>query len=137
MKHSEDQDPNWDLLKKAAKTEPAANFTQNVMREIRLLDSAPGSSRFGWFSLRWAGCIAAAAAVIVICLVMLNPADQAPPLVDGDVDSHLAPVPVVYEEEITIEEFADELAELAYLSDLMEVPDTSLLADEELAALLF
>ena len=45
--------------------------------------------------------------------------------------------PTIYKEEITIEEFANELDELAYLSDLMDVPDTSLLADEDLAALLF
>jgi hypothetical protein len=42
-----------------------------------------------------------------------------------------------YAEEITLEEFEAELDELAYLSELMGVADTTLLPDEDLAALLF
>ena len=40
-------------------------------------------------------------------------------------------------EEISIEEFEAELDELVYMEELMGVSDTSLLADEDLAALLF
>ena len=133
MKHSEDKDPAWDLLKNARKTEPAGNFTQNVMREIRQLDQAP---EHGWFSLRWAAAFTAVAAVALGAFMVLKQPDTD----TSDLTTETAaatPAPVSYEEEITIEEFAEELEELAYLSDLMAVPDTSLLADEDLAALLF
>jgi len=132
MKHSEDNDPAWDLLKHARKTEPAGNFTQNVMREIRQLKSGQDKARSPWFSPRLVGSMAAAAAFLIGSVVLLKPSPDAPvePV-------QVVAAPVIYEEEITIEEFAAELEELAYLGDLMAVPDTSLLADEELATLLF
>ncbi len=137
MKHSEDNDPVWDLLKNAHKTEPAGNFTQNVMREVRQLDQAPARRSGAWFSFRWAAACTAVAAIALGGFMLLSQPNDAPDLPGETAAATPAPASPSYEEEITIEEFAEELEELAYLSDLMEVPDTSLLADEDLAALLF
>ena len=104
------------------------------MREVRRLDQVPERRFGGWFSLRWAAGLGAAAALVLAGVVVLHQPAVDPP---GGGPVEVVEAPVSYEQEITIEEFAEELEELAYLSDLMAVPDTSLLADEDLAALLF
>ncbi|MFT4548801.1 MAG: hypothetical protein ACI8XO_004974 [Verrucomicrobiales bacterium] len=134
MKHSEDNDPTWDLLKQARETKPAGNFAQNVMREVRLLDDAQDPAAAGWFSLRWAGAASAVAAVGLGGFMLFWPNSDSPA---EQVVEKPSAAPTSYDEEITIEEFTQELDELAYFCSLIEVTDTSLLADEDLAALLF
>jgi len=146
MNDLDENDPAWDLLKSARKTEVSPVFTQNVVREVRLLDDRENSGAggiAGWLSLRWASALAGAAALVVGAIFVLNNGnDDSETTTVAKEPTEVAPASVVvgssdYEEEISIEEFAEELEELAYLSDLMEVSDTSLLLDEDLAALLF
>lgn len=134
MKHTEEQDPLWDLLKLASKTEVRPTFAQDVAREARRLGVAPVPERQGWLWARWGAAVAAATALLVGgWFLAVKPSDRtgeiAAPVVEVD-----SPPP---RHEITLEEFAAELDELAYMSELFDVPDPSLLPDEELAALLF
>ena len=137
MKHSDDKDPAWDLLGHARKVEPAGNFTQNVMREVRQLDRPRGGRRPVWSACRWAGALAAVIALVSGSLMLIPKADDMATGAPVDPAGVAAQAAASQEGQITIEEFAEELEELAYLDELMSVPDTSLLADEDPAALLF
>ena len=134
MKHSEEQDPVWDLLQHTPATRVAPDFARDVLREVGGMDQADAPVVWGWFSPRLAAGLAAAAAVVLACVIVFKPS--------GSSDTNTASndgggAGSAYQEQITIEEFTNELDELAYLSGLMDVPDTSLLSDEDLAALLF
>ena len=140
MKHSDDdRDPVWELLEHARPDQVQPQFTQNVLREVRRLEGGTaGPVRVrtwagGW--LRTGSALAAAAVLLLGGFFLLrvierpptSAARQAAPIADS----------TDYQEEISIEEFEAELDELVYMEELMGVSDTSLLADEDLAALLF
>ena len=136
MKQSEDQDPVWDLLRHARPGRVDPNFAQDVLREVRQLQDGAGRNRadFGIF-LRAGAAVAAAAALLLGGFFLWR--DSGATRASEPGQSAAIAEFGSQQGEISIEEFAAELDELAYLSELMEVSDTSLLADEDLAALLF
>ena len=107
------------------------------LREVRQLDRPRGGRRPGWLACRWAGALAAVIALVSGSLMLIPKADDMATGAPVDPAGVAAQAAASQEGQITIEEFAEELEELAYLDELMSVPDTSLLADEDLAALLF
>ena len=134
MNHSEDQDPAWDLLNQARNIDVSPAFTRNVLREARKLGPQPEPGVLSWFSFCWGAAIAGAAALVIGGFLFLQSANLDGAAADSVVEEEAGPR---YEEEITIEEFTAELEELAYMSELFDVADPSLLPDEDLAALLF
>jgi hypothetical protein len=133
---SEEKDPVWELLKHARPCKVAPGFTEGVIREVGQLQGGrssrgPGSGIF----LRAGVAFAAAAALLLGGFVLLrDPGTAQPP---ETVQSGVVVEASLRHEEISIEEFEAELDELVYMEELMGVSDTSLLADEDLAALLF
>ena len=136
MNQPEDQDPVWDLLKQARPGRVDPEFAQNVLREVRQLGGGAGRGRADFAILLRAGAAVAAAAALVLGGFFLMRDSGSTPA-PGPGQSASIVESGSRQGEISIEEFAAELDELAYLSELMEVSDTSLLADEDLAALLF
>ncbi len=140
MKHSDDdRDPVWELLERARPDQIQPQFTQNVLREVRRLEGGAAGAVRAWLRaggwLRTGSALAAAAVLLLGGFFLLKVIErpptsavrQAAPIADS---AH-------HQEEISIEEFEAELDELVYMEELMGVSDTSLLADEDLAALLF
>ena len=136
MNQPEDQDPVWDLLKHARPGRVDPEFAQEVLREVRQLQGGAGRGRAGFGIYLRAGAAVAAAAALVLGGFFLSRDPGSTPAPEPNQSASIAEFGS-QRGEISIEEFAAELDELAYLSDLMEVSDTSLLPDEDLAALLF
>ncbi|MGI9239957.1 MAG: hypothetical protein ACR2RV_04105 [Verrucomicrobiales bacterium] len=108
------------------------------MREVRRLEGEKDQGWSGLSFLRAGGALAAAAAVLVGGFFFLKGADSQPGSTAGETVQVAEVEPSSPDqEEISIEEFEAELDELIYMSELMAVSDTSLLPDEDLAALLF
>ena len=138
---NEDQDPVWTLLKQARPTQIPTRFAQDAVREVRLLEGGKDRAWSGLGFLRAGGALAAAAAVVIGGFFLLKGAD---PQSGSAAEQTVQIVQIAGsdasspdQEEISIEEFEAELDELVYMSELMGVSDTSLLPDEDLAALLF
>lgn len=81
--HNDDWDENdatWQLLGKAAPKEASPRFADDVMRAVRLLPEAePVWPKILKFS-RWT---LAAACVVLAVTIFLDPADNAPKVVEG------------------------------------------------------
>jgi hypothetical protein len=135
MNQSEDQDPAWDLLNQAREIDISPTFTQDVLRDVRRLEPKRGDGAWGWLSLRWGAALAGAVALLIGGIFVVTSADQSA----SDPEPHAVAGGVIpeHEKEISIEDFTEELEELAYMSDRLNVADPSLLPDEDLAALLF
>ena len=124
----------WNLLSHARKTEAGPMFVRNVLREVRLMDSAArntGSTGvFSWLRspALFVGGAAAAVLSILAVLPQLTPSDtseSSSAVIPGQSDP--APYPDPTEELVSIER----------LGELMEVTDPGTLSDEALMNLLF
>ncbi|MCB1088386.1 MAG: hypothetical protein KDM63_15160 [Verrucomicrobiae bacterium] len=136
--HDEQNDPVWDLLKQARKSEASPFFSRNVVREIRKLDAEQNArpSVVRWFAwLRqpvaaW-GAVATVAALASIVAVNGLRSSSAPEAV--------AVVTEPVAAEVAEAEFdpASEVSNLEYLGQLMAVTDPAALDDAALADLFF
>lgn len=128
MKNSEDNDPVWDLLNQASRSEPSPFFSRNVVREVRKLDSEPNWSARLANLFRSRLAVTASIAVIAIaavCVSVWNPGavENPPVVVDSGVSEVFDP--------------ANELEAVEYLGQLMAVTDPGQLSDEALGDLFF
>lgn len=161
MNPEEHNDPVWKLLEQARKREASPAFVRNVVREVRSLGAetrpsvgAPGfwsflcgsRARLGWSSAALATLVAGAFALHA---VWHDPAGgvspglaQHPESPDDDAYAALALdlIPVAASPAVvapSIEAFEAELNDLDYLGELLAVQDSLLLADEEIARMLY
>ncbi|NNE92005.1 MAG: hypothetical protein HKN23_10190 [Verrucomicrobiales bacterium] len=127
----EQNDPVWELLNHASKTEAGPFFSRNVVREIRNMeaeaaDSADSAGSVGF--LAWlrqpVALLGGSIAAIAILAISLAPPN------DGTDPGALAEVPEV--EEINP---AEEFNDLEYLGELMAVIDPNQLDDRAFADL--
>jgi len=159
----ENNDPVWKLLEQSRKREASSAFVRNVVREIRHLDgraSARGSvGAPGWWSsfagtparLGWASAALAAlvAGAFALHAVLRLPSDGPPaevtlpqefPADNAYASLALDLIPTSATSDTSapsIEAFVAELNDLDYLGELLAVQDTLLLADEEIARMLY
>lgn len=134
----EQNDPAWELLKRARRTEPSPFFSRNVVREIRKREDEGGSWRLlrAWISGRGrpilAGAVATVVLVVSVAVLMPGGPDSPDPVA-------ASPVPTTPPASGAETEFdpATEVGNLEYLGQLMAVTDPAALDDAALADLLF
>lgn len=139
---NEKDDPVWDLLNKAPTAKPGPFFSRNVVREVRMLDSAVSGSlgARGWramtrFFQSPGGAWATVSAVAMVAILLIV---SRPPATEQMAVSTETPVTAVDAESAgTVYDPANEIGNLDYLGELMAVTDPSLLDDNALADLLF
>ncbi len=128
----EDQDPAWELLKKARPVEVEARFTRGVMAAVQAEQEAK-AARWGWLraifapAVRpvWIG-VAAAVAVTGFWLARHEPAPAPQPAVA------VAPA-----EDALIDAVSEEIALLDEIHSLLAAEDAQSLDDEDFERVLF
>ena len=137
MKNHNENDPAWDLLKNASKTEVSPFFSRNVLREVRLFEEQKASGGI-WGTLRalviqrpaFVG-IAVVSACVVLAFGAVLFQNTTEPLVNTDtVDSQVNTI----ETDLAL---TGEIEAVEYLGQLMAVNDLGQLSDEVLVDLLF
>ena len=132
----ENNDPAWELLKRARRTQASPYFSRRVLREVRQAAQEPRP----WFSI-FTGLISwrsatAATAVAVICIGTFALLRQS----GGDpVTSGPSPLAAAVHASPADTDFdpASEVGNFEYLGQLMAVTDPATLDDAALADLLF
>jgi hypothetical protein len=144
MNLPEDKDAAWKLLLQAQKPDPSPFFARNVVREVRSLGEQPSSTvRFGFFSVpRIVFAAAALVALILAIGALLSPGERSPSFAEAGASSKDIPEATLLDlvpeaEDLTVEEFQDELEMIDYMDGLLAVQDVEVLDDEALADLLF
>jgi hypothetical protein len=142
MNVPEDKDPAWKLLLKADRPEPSPFFARNVVREVRNLgDTSPGFSLSGLFSTPRIAFGAAALVAVVLAIGALMTGGEHTPTItqtpSEDIPQATLLDLVPEAEDLTVEEFQDELEMIDYMDGLLAVQDVEFLDDEALADLLF
>ena len=141
MKNHDENDPVWELLKSARKTEAGPFFVRNVLREVRLREDQ--EVRSGFFS-RLASFFAgkpafAVGAALAACVVLAFGAVYFQPG-GGDLDGTIAgeiPVETAGGSADADLALAGEIEAVEYLGQLMAVNDPGQLSDDALVDLLF
>lgn len=130
----ENNDPAWQLLIRARRTQAGPYFSRRVLREVRQATQEPRPWFSTWF-LSWRGATAAMVAAVV-CLGAFGMLRQS----GGDVGTpgpsplaaavHASPADADFDP-------ASEVGNFEYLGQLMAVSDPATLDDAALADLLF
>lgn len=145
---NENDDPVWDLLKKAPPTKPGPFFSRNVVREVRKMEAEQPTSfliALAWHSVArffssptkaWGALASCSAMAVIVAVVLMSDSPTtSPDAVAANPETPGASAPAetiggVYDP-------ANEIGNLDYLGELMAVTDPSMLDDHALADLLF
>ncbi len=142
---SESQDQVWELLKRVPAQRASGDFSQNVLRQVRLsnaeaVEPSPGGF---WQWLLSPGLVGAAAiTILVVAFGIFNRSNSssmvevtAPEAVEEQPILVAHPAATVQQQ--YVEAFAEEVEVMAFVDELLMVSDPSNLDDEALAELLF
>lgn len=141
MENQEHQDPVWDLLDNASKTDVSPFFARNVVREVRQLKQTDSGVLEGFFNLfrRPTVALCGTAAIAVFVLAFFLNTQPSGEDSRGGTESSLAVGSAIDLDANASLAFdpAAEIETIEYLGQLMVVADPGQLSDDALADLFF
>ncbi len=141
MNNQEKNDPAWDLLQNASKTEASPFFARNVVREIRQLKDNQGlfSAILSFFRKPTVALGVAAVALVLFAAFLMADRPGTTGNNSGTTTAAVDPASSTNFDESSSSAFdpAGEFESIEYLGQLMVVADPGQLSDDALADLFF